>query len=244
MNTRDPPTPGAPTPADPLARRLEVLPLAGLVLALAAFLAAGGDHRLTLEALRADAPVLAEWAASQGALATLAYVGAAFAAAALSVPGWSLVAMAGGVLFPPALGAVLHALGAAAGACVLMLAVRSAVRPMLRRRHALWLIAAEQALQRDGFWIVLALRLAFPFVPLAVTLGTAALGVRLRPFALASALGGLPGAYLLAAEGAALAARRPAHDAILLAWPVWPIGLGLALLALSPIVVRAMRQAR
>ena len=245
---QDPPYDGAPLPDRPpnalpdtledgLARWREALPFALLVLGLAAFLAAGGDYRLTPEALKADAVALADWALGHPLLAPLAYLGSATVAAALAVPGGAVVTMAGGVLFGVPLGAGLALLGATAGGGLLILAARAALRPMLRRNFSPWLIRAEQALQRHGVLWLLALRLALPFAPFAVTLIAAALGARLRPFLAATALGSLPGTVLLTVQGAALAGGEPARADILLAWPLPLIGVGLALIALSPMVL-------
>ena len=220
-----------------LARWREALPFVLLVLALAAFLAAGGDRRLTAEALRADAATLIDWTDRQPLAAPFAYAGAITAAAALAVPRGAVLTMAGGTLFGLLPGALLALAGAVAGAAILMVAARAALRPMLRRNSAPWLIGVEQALQRDGFWWLLALRLALPFAPFAVTLVAAALGARLRPFLAATALGSLPGTVLLAWQGAALAAGEPAREDILIAWPMPLVGLGLALIALSPMVL-------
>ncbi|BCW90956.1 hypothetical protein sos41_41330 [Alphaproteobacteria bacterium SO-S41] len=222
---------------DGLARWREALPFALLVLGLAAFLAAGGDHRLTPEALQADAVALADWAYGHSLLAPFAYLGSAIAASTLAVPGGAVVTMAGGTLFGAPLGACLALLGATTGAGLLMLAARAALRPMLRRNFSPWLIRAEQALQRHGFLWLLAPRLALPFAPFAVTLLAAALGARLRPFLAATALGSLPGTVLLTLQGAALAVGAPARANILLAWPIPLIGVGLALIALSPMVL-------
>ena len=225
-----------------MARWREVWPCTALLLGMALVLAAGGEHWLTLPGLAARQVALADWAAAWPPLAPFAAIGAAAAAALLAVPGEGHVAFAAGALFGAPLGALLTALGATLGASALMLAARRALRPALRKVDSRWLIRAETAIQRDGIWWLLALRLACPFAPFLVTLLASALGARLRPFALATGLGSLPAAFATAHAGAFLTpGGAPAGDP-LAAWPMPALLAGLALAALLPILAAAMRR--
>ena len=226
------------------ARWREIWPFTALMLAMALVLAAGGEHWLTPAALGADRVALADWAARHALVAPFAVAAAAAAAALLAVPGEAGVAIAGGLVHGAPAGALLAAGGATLGATALMLAARRALRPMLRRSSSRWLIGAEQALQRHGLWWLLALRLAFPQVPLLVTLLAAALGARTRDFALATGLGTLPGAFVMASAGAQMASAGPPGGDPLSAWPAPLVFAGLALAALLPILAAMTRRGR
>lgn len=193
------------------------------------------EYREALAGLVADRPVAA------ALLYLLAYVGAV----AASIPAGPVLTMAGGLLFGRWFGAALALPAATAGACLLFLAVRSALAPAVARRAGPFMERLRPGLERDGFWYLLSLRL-LPIVPYPVgSIAPALVGMPFAAFAAATALGILPGTVLFAGVGAGLGevfaeGERPDASAMLSPPVLLPL-LGLAALSLAAIWVRRRR---
>jgi uncharacterized membrane protein YdjX (TVP38/TMEM64 family) len=220
--------------------------LAALLALLLAAHFAGLTQHLSFEALRDNRAALLARVAANPALAALAFVAAYVAAVALSLPGAVWLTLAGGFLFGAALGTALTVLAATAGAVLVFLA-------------AGWFLAAEggeralarfgargaklaEAIRREGFLYLLALRLVplFPFF--LVNLVPALVGMRLGPYALATALGIVPATAVFSLAGAGLGRALEAEDgfdlrAVLSAEALLALG-GLALLSLLTIPLK------
>jgi uncharacterized membrane protein YdjX (TVP38/TMEM64 family) len=112
--------------------------------------------------------------------------------------------MAGGLLFGIWVGTALAAAAATTGACLLFLAVRMALAPVVARRAGRLVEKLRPGLERDGGWYLLSLRL-LPIVPYWLgTIAPALVGMRLLPFVVGTALGILPGTAVFAGLGAGL----------------------------------------
>ena len=232
------------TPPPSSARRL--LPLAILAAGFAAFFALGLHRALTLEGLAAQRTELAAFVAARGAVAALAYVGVYALVVAFSVPGGTVLTLAGGFLFGPAWGTAYAVAGATLGAVAVFLAARSALGESLRRRARPWVGRLEDGFRDHAFHYMLFLRLVplFPFW--LVNLVPAFLGVPLRVYVSATLLGIVPGALVYASVGNGLGAVLDAGgtpDLGLIFCPevMLPL-LGLAALALLPVAVKAWRR--
>ncbi len=193
-------------------------------------------HEAALRAVAADNPVLAP----VGFVLLYALV------TALSIPNAALLSIAGGALFGTATAVLCIVPGATAGAVLLFLAARSALGGTLRRRAAPWLARLRPGLERDGFSYLLSLRL-LPLVPFwLLNLAPALVGMRLAPFTLATAIGIVPGALLLATVGAGIGDLLAAGGAPDLWSVLTPRVLaeraGLAALALLPVLWRRWRR--
>lgn len=217
-------------------------PLAALALGLGAFFALGLHRHLSLDALSEHRAALASLAQARPVLAASAFVLAYAAATALSVPGASVLTLAGGLLFGAALGSAYAVAGATTGAVAVFLAARSALGGALRRRAGPWLDRFAAGFRDDAFSYLLVLRLVplFPFW--LVNLVPAFLGVRLGTFALATLVGIVPGTIVYASVGAGLGAvldagRTPDLGVLLRPQVLLPL-LGLAALALVPVAYR------
>ncbi len=180
-------------------RSLPWLAIAALLIA-AWFLVPRGDaawaylgaHRAAWLAAVAARPVV--WAA--------AYVVAYAAVVSLSLPAGGLLTVTGGLLFGAAPGGALAVVAASVGAVLLFLIARTAFGAGLARRAAPLVERLRPGMERDGFSWLLALRL-IPVVPFWLTnLAPALLGMRLKPFVLATVLGIAPATFVLASVGA------------------------------------------
>ncbi|MCB4823943.1 TVP38/TMEM64 family protein [Roseicella aerolata] len=179
-------------------------PLALLLAAILLIFALGLHRQLSLAALAEYRRALAELVAARPVAAALLYVGTYAGAIALAVPAGPVLTMAGGLLFGLWLGTALAAAAATTGACLLFLAVRSALAPVVARHAGRLVETLRPGLERDGGWYLLSLRL-LPIVPYWLgTIAPALVGMRLLPFATGTALGILPGTAVFASLGAGL----------------------------------------
>ncbi|RAI59847.1 TVP38/TMEM64 family protein [Roseicella frigidaeris] len=239
-----PPRPAAPPAAPPAWRRLWPL---GLLLAGLGLAYALGLHRaLSLDALATHRAALAGFVAARPVLAPLLYLGLYILVVGASLPGATVLTLAGGLLFGPWLGAAAAVAGATLGACLLFLAARHALAGALARRAGPRLARVAEGLRRDGFWVLLSLRF-LPVLPFwLVNLAPALAGMRLAPYAAATFLGIIPATAVFAGIGAGLgqvleAGGRPDLSVILSPGILLPL-LGLAALSLLGAWWRRRRQ--
>lgn len=212
------------------------LPFASLVLALACVLASGADRFLTSASYAFNMNEIAAWAAGNAISAAFIYLAATVAAFAISLPGaLTMLAIAGGALFGSWVGGTLFVAGATCGSIVLFLAARPALAHRARGAAARW---SRALLQREGFGIVLSLRLAPVAPPIVATLAAAALGAPVRGFIAATALGFAPAAAILAYLGSRLATGSAPDSGTLWQWPNLTVLMGLAGLTIMVVLVR------
>ena len=233
-------------PASRTSALRRLLPLAVLAAGFAAFFALGLHRTLTLGELAARRAELGAFVAEQGALAALAYVGVYALVVAFSVPGGTVLTLAGGFLFGVVWGTVYAVIGATVGAVAVFLAARSALGGALRRKARPWIGRLEEGFREHAFSYMLFLRLVplFPFW--LVNLVPAFLGVPLGVYALATLIGIVPGGLVYASVGNGLGAVLDAGGTpdlgLIVSGPVLLPLLGLAALALLPVAVKAWRR--
>lgn len=230
-------------PAMRIPRRL-IAPIV-LLLLIAAIWALGLTDRLSWSGLARNQEALHAWVAAHRWLAPCLFVALYAVSVALSLPQAALLTMAGGLLFGTAAGGALAVTGATIGAVSLFLIARSAVAGPMARRGGATLAKLREELRLNGFSYLLAIRL-IPVVPFwLVNLAAALCGMRLRPFALATFLGIMPGTFVIASIGAGVGdvlARGERPDfAVLVSWPVLGPLLALAVLSLMPVIWRKWR---
>ncbi|HEY8071174.1 MAG TPA: VTT domain-containing protein [Methylocystis sp.] len=223
-------------------------PLLALAALIAAAFAFGLDKYLTLDALRDNRAALSAFVQSHGVVAAVGFVLVYAGVVALSLPGATIMTLAGGFLFGVPVGATLTVIGATTGAALLFVIARSALGDMLRARAGPFLARMAEGFRKDAFSYLLFLRLvpAFPFW--AVNLVPALLGMRLAPFVLATALGIIPGTTVFSAFGASLGQVFDAGGEVRLKDVFSPTLIaalaGLGVLSLLPIALRRLRTAR
>jgi uncharacterized membrane protein YdjX (TVP38/TMEM64 family) len=239
-----PPSDPADPPTRPRLRRL--LPLGGLAAIGVVIWYSGATAYLSWQELARHQAMLLDAVAARPTLAPALYVGLYALFVALSLPQAVVMTVAGGLLFGALAGGALAVLGATAGAIGLFLVARSAFGDTLAERGGAVARTVRDGLRRDGFNYLLAIRLipVFPFwlVNLAAALG----GIRLLPYAAATALGVTPGTFVFASVGAGigtvLSAGGQPDLGIILSLPVLGPLLGLAALSLLPVVWRRWRK--
>ncbi len=163
-----------------------------LVVVVASVLAAAYLLPLGQWALR-----LVEWVRGAGTAGVVAYFLAYVSAVVLLLPG-SVLTLGAGFVYGPLYGTMFVSPASVLGATLAFLLGRSVARNWIAARVARnpKFAAIDEAVGRDGFKIVLLLRLSpvFPFSLLNYALGLTR--VRLRDYVLASFIGMLPGTFL------------------------------------------------
>lgn len=209
-----------------------------------------GD-RLTLDTLAAVQDRLVAGVAAFPLLAPLGFVAVYVAIVALSLPGATVMTLAGGLLFGLFPGVVYNAAAAGIGACLIFLAVRMGIgRDTAARIAGSGGSAARlmEGLQRNA-WPVLMLMRLLPAVPFfAANLLPAFVGVGFLPFAVTTFVGILPGTLILTSVGSGMgeilaAGGEPDLGVFLEPQILLPL-LGLCALVALPLVIRAVRRGR
>jgi uncharacterized membrane protein YdjX (TVP38/TMEM64 family) len=232
-------------PADSRSSLTRYIPLAVLVAGLAAFFALGGHRYVSFETLGQHRDALIVWVAANRVVAPLLYVVLYAVAIACSVPGGVVLTVTAGFLFGTLVGGSVALVGASLGATATFLAARTALRDLLKAKAGPALQRMEEGFRRDAFSYLLVLRLVplFPFF--LVNLVPALLGVPLRTYVAATLIGIVPGTFVFASVGNGLGAVLDAGGkpnlGIIFTPPILLPILGLAVLALIPVVYRRVK---
>lgn len=237
------PEQSAPVPRLSRARRALLIAMPAIAVLS---VAAGVTDYIDLDTLAAHRAELLGFVAAHRTLAVIAFTFVYFAGVALSIPGWGVLTVPAGFLFGPVLGAIVVIAAATSGGVVVVLAARYILTDALRAKAAPVIGRLEAGFHENAFSYLLALRLT-PVLPFfLVTLGVAFLGVRMRTFIAATVLGLIPVASVYATLGAGIghALEAGAHDPLAAAREPTVIGglLGLAALALLPVLVKRLRR--
>ena len=223
----------------------KLLPLVVLAAGIGGFFAAGLNEYVTFEALRENRETLNVFVAENGPFAALVYIAVYAVAVAFSLPGGAIMTLAGGFLFGAAFGTMVVVVAATLGATALFLIARSALGDLLRAKAGPFVRKMEAGFQENALSYLLVLRLvpAFPFW--VVNLVPALLGVKLSTYVLGTAIGIIPGTFVFATFGAGLGSVFDQGGEVSLKAILTPeiiAGLvGLAVLALVPVVVKKLR---
>lgn len=227
---------------------LRLLPVLVLIFGLIVFFALGGHGYVSFEEIKRHRDLLKEWVSSWGALAGIAYTLLYAVMIAFSIPGGALATMVAGFLFGVVAGAIAAVTGATLGAAALFLAARTALGDVMRKRAGPALRRMEEGFRQDAFSYLLGLRL-IPVLPFwLVNLVPAFTTISLRVYVLATFLGIIPGTVVFAWVGSGideLLRRGETPNLMILLEPqiLLPF-LGLALLALGPVVWKKLQARR
>jgi uncharacterized membrane protein YdjX (TVP38/TMEM64 family) len=224
------------------------LPVVALVVASALAFAFDLHHLLGFETLQQHHRMLRDAVADRPVSMAVGYIIAYALVVATALPAAVLMTITGGYLFGIWLGGGLAVTGATIGAVGVFLAAGTSFGRRLGAGTSPLLGRLCTGLQKDAFSYLFILRLlpVLPFVVASVV--PALLGVSLRVFVLATVLGMLPGSFVYASVGnglGAIIARGDEPDLDILLEPeiLGPL-LGLAALALLPVVYRKLKGGR
>lgn len=228
----------------------KIVPLAVLAALIWAFFHFDGDHFLMVETLSDNRHALMGFVHDRMVLSVVLFLAAYTLATATAVPGAAVLTIAGGFLFGIAFGTLWVLIGATAGATILFLMARTIFADALRAKAGPFLQKMEAGFQENAFSYLLSLRLVplFPFF--LINIVPAFLGVSVKHYVLATALGILPGVFVYASIGAGLGSVFDMMMEFSLKNAVTPeiiIALvSLSVLSLAPAVykrIKARRQA-
>jgi uncharacterized membrane protein YdjX (TVP38/TMEM64 family) len=227
-------------------RRL--IPAAVLLLGLALFLLLGLERYFSFEMLSRHHAALAAWVDEHAMLAALLYVLAYALVVAFSLPIAILVTPVGGFLFGVAMGALLSVIGATLGSIAVFLAARTAFYDLFHARAGTALARLEDGFRRDSFNYLLFLRLVPVFPFWLINIVPALLGMKLGPYTLATLIGIIPGAVVYSSVGAGLGVVIDRGEmpnlGIIFEWRILLPLIGLAVLALVPVLYTRLRRSK
>ena len=225
-------------------RRL--LPVAILLTGLAIFLLLGLERYFSFEMLARHKATLTAWVAANRLLAGLTFVLAYALMVAFSLPVAVVATPVGGFLFGTWTGAGLSVVAATLGSIAVFLAARYAFRDLFRARAGATLARLEEGFRHNDFSYLLFLRLVPVFPFWLINIVPALLGMQLRRYVLATLLGIVPASIVYASVGAGLGAVLKRGEqpnlGIIFEWHILLPLLGLAALALLPVVFARLRR--
>jgi uncharacterized membrane protein YdjX (TVP38/TMEM64 family) len=217
-----------------------------VVAAILAAFASGLTRHFSVHELRERREMIVALQHVHPVLSLLAYVGLYAAVIALSLPAALPMTLAGGLFFGPWVGGLAAAIGCTLGGTIIFLVCRTAAGDVLRRTAGPRVAQIEDGVRRDAFFYIMTLRL-LPVMPFGLT--TLALGfleIPLATFIAASFIGIAPLSLIYARLGwglnAAIASHRHLELRSLLQPPILIALAALALLSLSPIIIRQLRR--
>jgi uncharacterized membrane protein YdjX (TVP38/TMEM64 family) len=224
------------------------IPIVLLATGLVLFFAFGLQRYLTLSSLRAHRVLLLGYVAAHPVFAAGLYASVYTAIAAFGVPGGTVLSITGGFLFGAIEAAALATCAETLGGTILFLAARTAFADYFRLRMGPRVQRFEDGFNRNAFSYLLVSRLIpmFPF-PL-VNVASGLLGVNARTFIVATFIGIAPATFVFAGLGRGLGRVFDKHKPldmhlIFQAQILYPL-IGLAILALVPPMVQALRRRR
>ena len=185
-----------------LYRLFILLAFAGLV---STFFAFDLQRYLTLESLKAQQAAIEAYTGDHPFRASFYYGLVYVAVTALSLPGATVLTLAGGAIFGLLWGTLIVSFASTIGATLAFLAARFLFRDLVRKRFGDRLEAVDAGIRRDGPFYLFTLRLVpvFPFFVINLVMGLTAMPV--RTFYWVSQLGMLPGTIVYVNAGTQLA---------------------------------------
>jgi uncharacterized membrane protein YdjX (TVP38/TMEM64 family) len=192
-----------------MARLKRFAPLLLLLAGAVAIFASGAGQYLNLDALQSHEAALRAFVAQQLPLALLAFIAVYALATAVSLPGGTILTLAGGFLFGTWVGGAATVVGATLGAILVFYAVKTSFGQALRERAEASggrLKSVIDGVQEGAFGYILTLRL-IPLAPFWLVNVAAALAhVPLRAYALATFIGIMPATFIYSGIGSGIGA--------------------------------------
>ena len=195
-------------PGADVQRRRSVLLRAAIVVgvagAIGAFFAFGGEHQLSLDALKAHRHALDAYSQAHPVRLAAEFFLIYVAFTALSLPAATLLTAAAGALFGLIEGTLLVSFASSIGATLACLASRYVFRDAVQRRFGTRLQTINEGMQREGGGYLFTLRLvpAFPFFAVNMLMGLSQLPI--VTFYWVSQLGMLPATLVVVNAGTQL----------------------------------------
>lgn len=185
--------------------RNKLITLLAVIAAVAAFFLFDLGRYLSLDFLKSSQHSFQSYYQAHPAQAMLIYVAVYIAATALSLPGATIITLAGGALFGLAVGTLLVSFASAIGATLAFLISRYLLQDWVRARFGKRLAPIDEGIARDGPFYLFTLRLVplFPFFLVNLLMGLTK--IRTWTFYWVSQVGMLAGTLVYVNAGTQLA---------------------------------------
>ncbi len=185
--------------------KTKVVLLLIVVLLISIFFIFDLQQYLTLHALKSQQDVIESYRTAYPDLSVLIYALAYIAMTGLSLPGATILTLAGGAVFGLVWGTVIVSFASTIGATLAFLAARFLFRDAVNSRFGSRIQAIDEGIERDGAFYLFTLRLVpiFPFFMINLTMGLTTLKV--NTFYWVSQLGMLAGTIVYVNAGTQLA---------------------------------------
>ncbi|MGQ0674416.1 MAG: TVP38/TMEM64 family protein [Hyphomicrobium sp.] len=210
MPMQDPSSADRPASGGP-ARYLPLTVIAGAMILVFAM---GWHEYLSFKTIGLNYQDLKAFIDANLLLAVAIYMGLYIVVVALSLPGGLIMTLAGGLLFNWTIGAPAAVVAASIGATLIFLVARTSFGEQLAAKAGPWVAKLQDGFKENALSYLLFLRLvpAFPFF--VVNLVPALLGVPLRTYVTATALGIIPATTAFSVAGAGLGSVIEEQNAI------------------------------
>ncbi len=163
------------------------------------------QHYLTLDALKSQQTKIESYHSAHPILTVVIYGLVYVAVAGLSLPGATVLTLAGGAIFGLLWGTVIVSFASTIGATLAFLAARFLFRDAVKSRFGVHLQVFDEGINRDGAFYLFTLRLVplFPFFMINLAMGLTTL--KTRTFYWVSQVGMLAGTLVYVNAGTQLA---------------------------------------
>ncbi len=197
------------------------------------FIAFDGPGLLTLENLQSRQAEISQWISSNATTAILGFMLVYVAVTALSLPGATIMTLAGGAFFGNLYGLAAVSVASTLGASLAFLAARFLLRDTLKSRYRETVARMDKGIEKDGAFYLATLRLVpvFPFFLINLTMGLTSM--KLLTYMAVSWIAMLPGTFVYVNAGTQLAQIESVGD---IASP--GLLLSFALLGLFPLIAK------
>ncbi|MFM9756829.1 FAD-dependent oxidoreductase [Aeromonas dhakensis] len=204
---------------------------------IGAFFAFDLGHYLSLPQLQARQAELAALVERHFGAAALLFVAVYVVSTALSLPGASLLTLAGSAVFGVAWGLLLVSFASSIGATLAFLSARFLLRDWVERRFGDKLASLQAGMKKEGALYLLSLRLIpiFPFFLVNLLMGLTP--IRVSTYYWVSQLGMLPGTFVYVLAGSELANLTSTGNILSPG-----LMLALTLLGLMPMLLKGLQR--
>jgi pyruvate/2-oxoglutarate dehydrogenase complex dihydrolipoamide dehydrogenase (E3) component/uncharacterized membrane protein YdjX (TVP38/TMEM64 family) len=182
----------------------KVLLVVAVLLGIVVFFSSGLDRYFSLAFLKDSQALFTQWREQQPLQLALGYFLLYVAVTALSLPGATIITLAGGAIFGLGWGLLLVSFASSVGATLAFLTARFVLRDMVQARFGQRLADLNAGIQEDGAFYLFTLRL-IPVVPFfVINLLMGLTGMPVRTFYWVSQLGMLGGTAVYVNAGTQL----------------------------------------
>jgi uncharacterized membrane protein YdjX (TVP38/TMEM64 family) len=221
-------------------RHLKKIILAGiLAAAIIGIRASGAGEYFTFENLQKNKEALHELVSGQYAFSVFIYIAVYIAVTAFSIPGATILTLAGGFLFGPLLAIIYVNAGANGGAVLAFLSARYLIGGWVQDKYGAQLKKFNEELSKNGHLYMLTLRFipVFPFFLINIFAGLT--NIPVRTFIWTTAVGIIPGSAAYAFAGSQINYIKSADDIFSARMLIALLLLGL--FSIAPVIIKKLK---